>query len=144
MTLSWLEPMILVLIPFVESWAMSFHLKTKWWWEKHIQIFSNLWHYTTRACFRVVVGSQIVVSPTISPAQWYSCDSNSQLWFWYHLSDRELCHSTSKLISDEEDTLKSFMAFDITPHGLVFRVVVGSQNVVPPTLYSKYIYSIPI
>ena len=38
----------------------------------------------------------------------------------------ELCHSTSKPISDEESTLKSFMAFDITPHGPTFRVVVGS------------------
>ena len=46
------------------------------------------------------------------------------------MSNRELCHSTSKPISDEEDTLKSFMAFDIKPHGLVFRVVVGSEIVV--------------
>ena len=37
------------------------------------------------------------------------------------------------LNSDEEDTLNSFMAFDITSRGLVFRVVVGSQIVVPPT-----------
>ena len=37
------------------------------------------------------------------------------------------------LNSDGEDTLKSFMAFDITSRGLVFRVVVGSQIVVPPT-----------
>ena len=42
-----------------------------------------------------------------------------------------MCHSTSKPIDDEEDTLKSFMAFNITPHGLIFRVVVGSQIVVP-------------
>ena len=44
--------------------------------------------------------------------------------------DRELCHSTLKPIGDEEDTLKSFMAFNITSHELVFRVVVGSQIVV--------------
>ena len=50
------------------------------------------------------------------------------------LSDRELCHSTSKLIGDEEDTLKSFMVFDITPHGPAFRVVVDSEIVVPPTI----------
>ena len=37
------------------------------------------------------------------------------------------------LNSDEEDTLNFFMAFDITSRGLVFRVVVGSQIVVPPT-----------
>ena len=42
------------------------------------------------------------------------------------LSNCELCHSISKSIGDEKDTLKSFMTFDITPRGLVFRVVVGS------------------
>ena len=47
------------------------------------------------------------------------------------MSDRELCHFTSKPISDEEDTLKSFMGFDITPRGSAFRVIVGSQIVVP-------------
>ena len=50
------------------------------------------------------------------------------------MSDRELCHSTSKPISDEEDILKAFMAFDITPRGSVFIVVVRSQIVVPPTI----------
>ena len=49
----------------------------------------------------------------------------------FSLSDRELCHSTSKPIDDEEDTLKSFMTFDITPHGPVFRMIVGSRIVVP-------------
>ena len=43
------------------------------------------------------------------------------------VSDCKLCHSTSKPISDEEDILKSFMAFDITPRAY-FRVVVGSQD----------------
>ena len=57
---------------------------------------------------------------------WHSRDSNPWLWLWYHLSDRELCHSTSKSIGDEENTLKSFMEFDITPRGPVFKVVVGS------------------
>ena len=42
------------------------------------------------------------------------------------LSDRELCYSTSKLIGNEEDTLKSFIIFDITPRGPVYRVVVES------------------
>ena len=42
------------------------------------------------------------------------------------LSDHELCHFISKPIDDEEDTLKSFMAFDIMLHGFVFRVVVGN------------------
>ena len=49
----------------------------------------------------------------------------------YRVSDYELCHSTSKPISDEEGRLKSFMAFDITPRGPIFRVVVGSQIVIP-------------
>ena len=40
--------------------------------------------------------------------------------------DSELCHSTLKPIGDEEDTLKSFMAFHITQRVPVFRVVVGS------------------
>ena len=44
--------------------------------------------------------------------------------------DCDLCHSNAKLINDEKDTLKSFMIFDITPRGFVFRVVVGSQIVV--------------
>ena len=50
------------------------------------------------------------------------------------MSDRELCHSTSKPIGDKEDTLKSFMSFDIAPHGPIFRVVVVSQIVVPQQL----------
>ena len=49
----------------------------------------------------------------------------------FPLSNRELCHSTSKPIDDEEDTFKSFMKFDITPRGSVFRMIVGSRIVVP-------------
>ena len=55
------------------------------------------------------------------------------------MSDRELCHSTSKPIGNEEDTLKSFMGFNITPCEHVFRVIVGSQIVVPPTDFN-YLY----
>ena len=80
--------------------------------------------------FRVIVGSQIVVPPIIPPSQWHSLDSNPWPWLWYHLSNRELCHSTSKQISNEKDTLKSFMVFDITPHKPVFRVVARSQIVI--------------
>ena len=47
------------------------------------------------------------------------------------MPDCELCHFTSKPIGDEEDTLKSFMTFNITLHEPVFRVVVWSQIVVP-------------
>ena len=54
------------------------------------------------------------------------------------MSDCELCHSTSKPIGDEEDILKSFMTFDITSRGPVFRVVVGNQIVVPLT-YPMYL-----
>ena len=84
--------------------------------------------------FRVVVGSQIVVSPTIPPSQWHTYDSNPWTWLWYHLLDCKLCHSTSKPIGDEEDTLKSFIAFDIKPGGPVFRVVVRSQILVSQQL----------
>ena len=45
--------------------------------------------------------------------------------------DHELCHSTSKPIGDKEDRLKSFMAFGITSRGPTFRVVVGSQIMIP-------------
>ena len=86
-----------------------------------------------RPIFRMVVGSQIVVPLTIPPSEWYSRDLNPWPWLWYHLLDYELCHSTSKLIVDEEDTFKSFMAFDITLCRPIFKVVVGSQIVVPPT-----------
>ena len=46
----------------------------------------------------------------------------------------ELCHSISKPINDEEDTFKSFMAFNITPREPLFRIIVGSQIVVPSTI----------
>ena len=46
------------------------------------------------------------------------------------LWDRDMCHSSPKLIGDEEDTLKFFIAFDIMPRGPIFRVVVESQIVV--------------
>ena len=43
-----------------------------------------------------------------------------------NLLDRELCHSTSKPIGDEEDIFKSFMGFDVTPRRPIFKVVVVS------------------
>jgi len=57
------------------------------------------------------------------------------------LSDHELCHSTSKSIGDEEDTLKSFMTFNITLRGPIFKVVVRSQIVVPLTIPPLQWYS---
>ena len=48
------------------------------------------------------------------------------------LSNYELCHSISKLISDEKVTLKSFIAFNTMPHEPIFQVVKGSQTMVPP------------
>ena len=53
------------------------------------------------------------------------------IYIYIYLSDRKLCHSTSKPIGDKEDTLKSFMTFNITPHGSIFKVVKGSQIVIP-------------
>ena len=47
------------------------------------------------------------------------------------VSDCKLCHSISKSIGDEEDTLKSFMIFDITLREPVFKVIVNDQFVVP-------------
>ena len=58
--------------------------------------------------------------------------------FNYKVSNRELCHFTSKPIGDKEDTLKSFMVFDITSSGSVFRVVVKSQIMVPTTRKKSY------
>ena len=46
------------------------------------------------------------------------------------VSDCKLCHSISKSIGDEEDTLKSFMAFNITPCESVFRLIVEGQIVI--------------
>ena len=51
MTLLWLESMTLALIPFVGPWAVPFHLKTNWWWGRHTQIFYDIWHHVTWACF---------------------------------------------------------------------------------------------
>ena len=53
------------------------------------------------------------------------------------LSDYELCHFTSKPISNTEDTLKSFIDFDITSCGPVFGVVVGSQIVISQQYLSE-------
>ena len=49
---------------------------------------------------------------------------------WSTLLDHELFYSTSNSIGDEEDTLKSFMTFNIIPRRPVFKVVVGSWIVV--------------
>ena len=85
--------------------------------------------------FRMVVRSQIVVLPTISLSQWHSCNLNPWPWFWYHLSDRELYHSTSKPIGNKEYTIKFFMVFNITSHEHVVRVIVRNQIVVFPTTH---------
>lgn len=90
--------------------------------------------------FRMVVRSQIVVPPTISPSQWHSRDLNSWPWLWYHLSDREMYHSTSKPIGDKKDTFKSLMTFDITSRGHIFRMAIGSQIVVSNRNSTKYAY----
>ena len=44
----------------------------------------------------------------------------------------ELCHSISKLIDDEKDILKSFIAFNIVPRESIFQAIEGSQIVILP------------
>ena len=83
--------------------------------------------------FKVVVGSQIVVLPTIPPSQWHFRDLNLWPWLWYHLLDCEICHSTSKPIDDEEDT-QIFYDFRHHTMRVCFRVTVGSQIVVSQQL----------
>ena len=56
----------------------------------------------------------------------------------HDLGSDTICRTVSYAISSQNQlvmrkTLKSFMAFDITPRGLIFRVVVGSQIVIPLT-----------
>ena len=71
--------------------------------------------------FRIVVGSQIVVSQQSLPY-------NDTLVTWTHnLGFDTICsRSTSKLIDDEKDTFKFFIIFDIMPYRPIFRVIVGS------------------
>ena len=54
-----------------------------------------------------------------------------------NLSDCELCYFISKPISNEEDTLKSFITFDITPYMPIFRMVVGSQIVTSKQIFLR-------
>ena len=128
-----LSPMKYLQNIFVGPWTMPFQNQLVM--ENTLKSFMAFNITPCEPIFRVVVGSQVVVPPTIPLSQWHSHDSNSWPWLWYHLSDHELCHSTSKPIGDEEDTLKSFMAFNATLQGPIFRVVVESQIVTPPTIY---------
>ena len=90
--------------------------------------YLNLLWPPRKSVFKVVVGSQIMVPPTIPHSQWHSRYSNPWAWLWYHLSDRELCYSTSKSIGNKEDILKSFMTFDITLLGSVFKFLTHSKT----------------
>ena len=45
------NPWPLALISFVGPWAVSFHLKTNWWWGRHIQIFYGIQYHTIWTCF---------------------------------------------------------------------------------------------
>ena len=65
----------------------------------------------------------------------YFPPSHCKRWFIY-LLDRMLYHSTSKLIDDEEDTLKLFMVVNITSYLFVLRAIVGNWIVVSPTIPS--------
>ena len=40
--------------------------------------------------------------------------------------EHELCYSTSKLINDEKDQFKSFMAIKIATHIHIFKLIIGS------------------
>ena len=56
----------------------------------------------------------------------------------HDLGSNTICQTVSFAISSQNQlvmrkTLKSFMVFDITPRGLIFRVVVGSQIIIPLT-----------
>ena len=66
-------------------------------------------------------------------ALYFQVSINSDLYVTM-CRDRELCHSTSKSIGDKKDILKSFMAFDITACGSIFRLVVGNRIVVLPMI----------
>ena len=44
-----------------------------------------------------------------------------------YLLEHELCYSTSKLINDEKDQFKSFMAIKIATHIHIFKLIIGSQ-----------------
>ena len=112
---------------------MLFHLQINWRWGRYTQIFYDLRHHITWAYFTVVIGSQIVVLPTIPPSQWHFRDLNLWPWLWYHLLDCEICHSTSKPIDDEEDT-QIFYDFRHHTMRVCFRVTIGSQIVVPQQL----------
>ena len=46
----------------------------------------------------------------------------------------ELCHFISKLIDDEKDILKSFIAFNIVPRESIFQAIEGSQIVILPNI----------
>ena len=52
------------------------------------------------------------------------------------MSDRKLYHFTSKSIGDKDDSLKSFITFNIISRKPIFRVVVGSQIMVSQTNYT--------
>ena len=80
--------------------------------------------------FRAVVKSQIVV-PQWSPSTITLLQLKPMTLALIPYVDCKLYY-TSKPISDEEDTLKSFMTFNIAPHGPIFRVIEGIRIVVPP------------
>ena len=109
-------------------------------------LWPSISHHTMRASFlEWLYGVRLwPPSPTISPSQWHSRDLNPWHWLWYHLLDHELYYSTSKLIFDDEDTLKSFIAFNKTPRKPVFRMVIGSQIVITPTVSINYLWHLNV
>ena len=91
--------------------------------------------------FSVVVESQIVIPPTIPPSQWHSRDSNLWPWLWYHLSNRELSfHFKTNWWWGRHTQI----FYGIRQRGPIFRVVIGSQILVPPTATFKVQFSLVI
>ena len=61
----------------------------------------------------LITFASLSLSPPPSPPPYSSTP--------FSMLDSELCHSTLKPNGDKEDILKSFITFDITPHGPVLE-----------------------
>ena len=99
---------------------------------KHI-VFSYM-KFPNRISFIVRIKKKRNIKEIWNNLNWLKGTKKLLLFFFFLiLSDHELYHLTSKPISDEKDTFKSFMTFDIMPCMPVLIMVIESQIVVPPT-----------
>ena len=85
--------------------------------------------------FRVVVENQIMVPQQSLP------HNNTLVTQTYDIGSDTICWTMSYVILPQNQlvmgkTLKFFMAFDIMLYGLVLKVVVGGQIVVPQNNYN--------